>query len=115
MPDHSEGWVHSLRWTNPYTKPPAGMEIKLAEWSDRSPNSDDFRKVYPDYKLGCGFSHCIDFPIVVSNRKPMSDAAKAQSKERREKTIEMKRIRKHLPLLADQIIKEEGLDWRAEQ
>lgn len=112
---HQEGWTHSLSWTNPYTKPPEGMPVKLAEWVDRCPDSSDFKKVYPGYKLGCGYSHCINFPIVISTRKKMSAKARIQAKERREKTLEMKRVKKHLPLFADQIIKDEKLDWRSEE
>ena len=112
---HREGWIHSLRWGNPYTTPPNGLPVKLAQWTDRSPTIADFIKVYPDFKLGCGYSYAIEFPVIVSTRRKLTRTENEQRKNRAKKTLDLKRVQKHLPLFAAQIIERDGLDWKKEE
>lgn len=112
MTDRTQ-WIHSIVWRNPYTTPPDNLPIKLLERTGQPFTAEEIKAVYPDYRLGCGYSHCIDFPAPA--RRTMSAATRKRMQERRQKTQEANRLRKHLPLLAEVIIKEEGLDWRAEQ
>lgn len=109
---HREGWIHSLRWG--YTTPPNGLPVKLAQWTDRAPTVTDFIKVYPDFKLGCGYAYTIDFPVIVSTRRKLTPAENERRKARAKKTLELKRVQKHLPLFADQIIERDGLVWKKE-
>jgi hypothetical protein len=105
-----EGWVYSLRFTNPYREPPGNLPRLLATW-DHEPSLKERLAVYPGYQLGCGFSVCIEFP-----HKPIKrmDADKKQAmRAKAKKTLEANRVRKQLPLLAAVIIRDEGLDWRA--
>ncbi len=110
---HKEGWRHQLRWSNPYTDPPDGLPRILAEWVNKEPTINDFRKIYPRYKLGCGYRSAIIFPE--RKIKHLSAKTKKQANQRRKKTIKMLWVKKHLPLFAEQIIQEEQLDWRKEQ
>ena len=109
---HKSGWIHRLQWGNIHTTPPNGLPKVLGEWKDREPSIEDFKTVYPDYRLGCGFGHFITFPTV--KRKPFSEAVKKRMRERRNKTKKANWLKKNMPLLANQIIKEEKLDWRNE-
>ena len=108
---HKEGWIHHLKWNNPYHEPPDNLPLILATWTDKEPTTEDFLSVYPDYKLGCGFGSWIEIPRVKRGKLPTHIRKRAN--DRRKKTIKMKWIKKNLPLLADDIIKKEGLDWRA--
>ena len=107
MSHHEDGWTHSLYWANPYTSPPNGLPRILATWNDRSPSHDDFREVYPQWQLGCGFSHAISFPV--RERKHMDPVKKAQANAKRKATIERQLIQEKYPLLADVLIKQRGV------
>ena len=107
---HKEGWTHKLMWTNPYTEPPQGLSRVLGVWEDRSPTVEDYQKVYPDYKLGCGFGSCITWSSKERQRLPKE--TRQRMKMRSDKTKKANWVKKNLPLFADQIIKEEKLDWR---
>lgn len=109
---HKPGWIHTLQWNNPHTSPPEGLPRVLGKWADCSPSLADFREVYPAYRLGCGYGHHINFPEGKPRRK-QDAATNARRKERARKTLEMNRVRAKLPLLADVIIEQEGLNWRA--
>ena len=110
---HKPGWRHQLRWRHTHRVPPNGLPIVLGEWTDREPTTEDFLSVYPDYKLGCGFCHAIEFPYQpVKRRDPEVNRI---ANARRKATLEANRARKHYPLLANVLIAEHGLDWRAEE
>ena len=108
---HKPGWKHTLTW-NHRRDPPAGMPRVLGTWFDREPTLADFRAVYPAYQLGCGYGHHINFPD--KPRRKLADNVRIRANQRRKKTLEANRLRKHLPLLAEIIIQQEGLDWRSE-
>lgn len=105
-----EGWIYSLRFTNPYREPPNGLERILATW-DHEPTLEEKLMAYPDYRLGCGFSICIEFPH--KQIKRMEEGKKKIMREKAKKTLEANRVRKKLPLLANVIIRDYELDWRA--
>lgn len=110
---HKAGWKHQLRWGHTHRDPPNGLPKILGEWTDREPTIEDFLSVYPDYKLGCGFCHAIEFPYQpVKRRDPEVNRI---ANARRKATLEANRVRKHYPLLADVLIAEHGLDWKAEE
>jgi len=110
---HRSGWVHELRWTAGSRKPPEGMDKILGTWTEFSPSIQDFVAVFPDYRLGCGYSHCIRFPTKPIKRQ--APEVKQRANERRKATLEANRIRQKLPLLADILIDEHRLDWKAEE
>lgn len=110
---HKPGWLHTLRWGSPYTTPPNGLPRILGAWADREPTTDDFLAVYPAYRLGCGYFHSITFPETPAHqRRKLSPEVNARRKQRARMTAEANRVRKALPLLADVIIRDSGLDWR---
>ena len=109
---HKEGWVHKLKWVSPYTEPPKGLPRVLGVWTDRNPTMEDYKKVYPEYELGCGFCSTIEFPY--EERKRLPKETRERMKARRNKTKKANWLKKNMPLFAEQIIEEEKLDWRKE-
>lgn len=107
-----EGWVYSLRFANPYREPHNGLERILATW-DHDPTMEERLQVYPEYRLGCGYSIAIEFPH--KPIKHMTPEKKKAMREKAMKTLEANRVKKKLPLLADVIIRDYELDWRAKQ
>jgi hypothetical protein len=101
--------IYSLAWNNPYTKAPSHRCLRVWRYK---PTDEEILKAYPDYKLGCGYSLHLDFVTPPIKHLP-PEVAKLKN-ERRKKTIKLKWVKKNLPLLADQIIKDENLDWRSE-
>ena len=102
-----------MRWNNPYTNPPNGLPRVLGEWDDKHPTEEEFKILYPEYKLGCGYGSHISIPL--KRRGKLREHIRIRSNKRRKKTEKMQFVRKNLPLFAEQIIKDEKLDWRAEE
>ena len=89
--ENRTGWNHKLFWANPYTKPPNGLPRILAEFGEDPPTIEDRIAVYPDYKLGSGYSIGIDFPWKPVKKRDAETNRIAN--ERRKATLEANRIR----------------------
>lgn len=98
------GYIHSLRWGNPYTDPSDGLPRILIKIETESPKltteiKTQLLNAYPGWQPGCGYSFALDF---IYEYKPWSIERKA--KARRTRTIN--KINKNYPLFADEFIAE---------
>lgn len=102
-------YLHSLKWTNPYTNPPHGMPKVIGSYETFTPALSEGIKaqllgMWPDeapmsYSLGCGYSWSLDWEITINR---WTDERK--SKARRTRAIN--KIKKNYPIFADQFIAE---------
>lgn len=101
------GYIHSLRWSNPYTSPPKGLPRVLIKIESQTPHLSSQIKArlleeYPDWDYGCGYAFCLDF---IYDYKPWSEERKAKAR----RTRKINKIKKYYPLFADEFIAREKL------
>ena len=97
-------YTWSIRWSNPYTKPPDGQpEVLLSVTRAAASGADTPREISEAYRIGTGYAIfcCLAEPPVPKRR--LSPAAKQKLRRARLR----RRLDKRAPLYADELYAEE--------